>query len=779
MKKRKLFLGVITLLALCTTACNFKMVDPSSSKQVFESSQISSSKGDEKSSSSSLNPAPSSSSIVDQPSSSSLPSPSSSSINPASSSSNKPSSSSSAQPSSSSAAPSSSSAQPSSSSAQPSSSSNQPSSSSSSKPSSSSSSSKPSSSSSSSRPSSSSSAQPSSSSSSKPSSSSSSSKTSSSSGGSSSSSQNPRPTNVTLDIYGFNDNHGVVKDTEGKGIGIAKLTTFAKEMSAGKNAVFISQGDMWQGSVESNFTKGNLMTEWMNQLGFVSMTVGNHEYDWGSEYIIQNQQLANFPTLGINVLKRSDNKRVDYLSPSVTFEKAGAKIGVIGAIGNCLSSISGSKVKDVYFATGEALTNLVKEESNRLRNNEHCDFIIYSIHGDAMHDPDDSYDISLSTGNYVDLVLEGHTHQGYYYEDDGGVFHIQNLGDSKSVYDVTVNLNLEAATYTVVPTLYDTSYYSDYIYLADDATTLSLIDKYYDCFSFAYEELGVIDGFKDPNTIRSKVADLYLEVGTERWGSQYNLICGGGYMSCRGDGLHAGSVHYSDISQLLPFDNELVLCSIRGSDLANTQFIQGATTYFVAWSEFGENMRYNIDYSETYYLISDTYSSDYAPNHLTVVDNYDVGVYARDLLAMYIQEGGWAYVPPTSHAGTLDDPKTIQEALDQAALYTSNYESPSYFFKGVVSRVARRVGSSGDLGNVYVSDANTGYEIQLYWVAKNQYRTSVFTSVDELAIGDEVVFYGSPFTYVSASTGSRTPEFTNNAGDPNTWIYSINSVSTN
>ena len=71
MKKRKLFLGVITLLALCTTACNFKMVDPSSSKQVFDSSQINSSKEDEKSSSSSLNPAPSSSSIVDQPSSSS------------------------------------------------------------------------------------------------------------------------------------------------------------------------------------------------------------------------------------------------------------------------------------------------------------------------------------------------------------------------------------------------------------------------------------------------------------------------------------------------------------------------------------------------------------------------------------------------------------------------------------------------------------------------------------------------------------------------------------
>ena len=138
---------------------------------------------------------------------------------------------------------------------------------------------------------------------------------------------------------------------------------------------------MWQGSVESNYTKGYLVTEWMNSMDFVSMTVGNHEFDWGQQRIKDNVELAEFPFLGINVLYRSNNQRVDYLQPSTTFTRGDAKIGVIGAIGDCLSSISSGNVQDIYFAWGQLLSDMVKAEATRLRNEEHCDFIIYSVHG--------------------------------------------------------------------------------------------------------------------------------------------------------------------------------------------------------------------------------------------------------------------------------------------------------------------------------------------------------------------------------------------------------------
>ena len=321
---------------------------------------------------------------------------------------------------------------------------------------------------------------------------------------------------------------------------------------------------MWQGSVESNFTKGNLVTEWMNQMNFVSMTVGNHEYDWGKEYIIQNQQLANFPTLGINVLNRNTNTRVDYLSPSVTFERGGAKIGVIGAIGNCLGSISSSKVKDIYFATGSQLSNLVKAESTRLRNEEKCDFIIYSVHGAGNMDSGDSYDLDLSNDHYVDIVLEGHTHEGYAYQDQAGIYHVQNYAYNESFTQITVDLNLRTGSFSVSnPVSYDMrNNSSPYRGYAEDATANALFTKYYDYFSFAYEPLGYNDTYRYADELKSKVAELYLEEGVKKWGNQYNLVLGGGYISCRGSGLANGTVYYSQLAELFPFDNEIVILGV-------------------------------------------------------------------------------------------------------------------------------------------------------------------------------------------------------------------------
>ena len=584
---------------------------------------------------------------------------------------------------------------------------------------------------------------------------------------------------VALDLYAFNDTHGNVRDTLGEGLGISRTTTALKELSENQNSIFISQGDMWQGSVESNYTRGNLVTEWMNSLNFVSMTVGNHEYDWGEEAIVQNRQLANFPTLGINVINRSTNQRVDYLDPSVTFTRNGAKIGVIGAIGNCLSSISASKVGNVYFAKGDELTELVKDEATRLRDEEKCDFIIYSIHGSASRDSADQYDISLSNDNYVDLVLEGHTHDGYVEVDDGGVYHVQCKGYNNQISHIAVNVEIGGDVEVTDAALLDFSYSnSPYAAYEEDSDTNALFLKYYDCFSFAYETIGRVSETKNANALRNKVADLYLEEGLEKWGDDYDIILGGGYLSCRGNGrLPAGDVTYSQLATLFPFDNDIVLCSIMGANLRNTSFVTGSSTYFTTWSSYGTSIKDNINNFDTYYLVTDTYSSDYKYNNLTVIDVLDEnGRYARDLLADYIRAGNWEDTTP-SNSGTVDNPKTIAEALEQAALYSSESASHGYYFCGVVCQCASYLGSaSGDMNSVYVKDANRNNYIQIYYLKKYEGVSSKednWQSVDDLSIGDVLIFYGSPYTYTNNSTGNQIPQF-----GSHTYAYSVNGIIT-
>jgi 2',3'-cyclic-nucleotide 2'-phosphodiesterase/3'-nucleotidase len=136
---------------------------------------------------------------------------------------------------------------------------------------------------------------------------------------------------------------------------------------------------MWQGSSESNMTKGKILVDWMNQLDFTAMAIGNHEFDWGEEYIASNAAFAEFPFIAINIYDRATNQLVDYCSPSVMVDRDGLQIGIIGAIGDCYSSIAVDKCDDVYFKVGRDLTNLVKNEADRLRR-EGADFIVYLIH---------------------------------------------------------------------------------------------------------------------------------------------------------------------------------------------------------------------------------------------------------------------------------------------------------------------------------------------------------------------------------------------------------------
>ena len=100
---------------------------------------------------------------------------------------------------------------------------------------------------------------------------------------------------VVLDLFSINDLHGKVLDASSHP-GVDEMTTYLKSAYQTEDHVLIlSSGDMWQGSAESNLTRGGIVTEWLNELGVVSMTLGNHEYDWGEAMIEQNAALAEFP----------------------------------------------------------------------------------------------------------------------------------------------------------------------------------------------------------------------------------------------------------------------------------------------------------------------------------------------------------------------------------------------------------------------------------------------------------------------------------------------------
>ena len=409
---------------------------------------------------------------------------------------------------------------------------------------------------------------------------------------------------ATFNFYAVNDLHGKIADTDSQP-GVDELTTYLKDaQETQENVVVLSSGDMWQGSSESNFTKGKLTTEWMNDVGFVSMTMGNHEYDWGESYIEANAELAEFPFLAINVYDTATQSRVDYCEPSVMVEKNGVKIGIIGAIGDCYSSISSDKVQGVYFKVGSALTSLVKLEANKLRQ-AGAEYIVYSIHDGY----EECYDTSLSNG-YIDLVFEGHTHQGYVNQDAYGVYHLQAGGENKAISHAEVTINIANDTSNV--TKAERIWASEYKQSASDPIVTELLEKYADEIEKGSLVLGQNARYRSSSTLCQKVAQLYYEAGVKKWGSKYDIVLGGGFFSPRSPyDLQAGEVVYADLYSIFPFDNPIVLCSIKGSDLLSKFINTDNNRYYIALGDYGNSIKDSIKSYETYYVVVDTYTSLY------------------------------------------------------------------------------------------------------------------------------------------------------------------------
>ncbi len=595
---------------------------------------------------------------------------------------------------------------------------------------------------------------------------------------------------VTLDFYTMNDLHGNVLDTT-MGVGIAKVSTLLKQKTQNQNSILISSGDMWQGTLESNSTRGELMTKWMEYIGFSAMTVGNHEFDWGKEYIKTNAEKYNLPILGINIVDLNTGKQADYVTSSTIVERDGAKIGIIGAVGDCYSSISYSKVMDVKFVIDEPqkdsypLTDLVKAESNRLREQEGCDFIVFSVHGDTQSG-DTYYNPDLSAGGYVDLVLEGHTHRQVHYVDDGGVHHFQcQASGAISINHISVNLNTGTDQYTIDYSEDSDTYYLntyDKQTLTPDQGTLDIIN-YYD-FSPYYVPIGINNTVRYSSELKQMCANEYLEYGLKKWSSYADrIVLAGGYISVRGNGrLNSGEITYADLYTLFPFDNDVMLITLSGSSLKSAYFNTTNENYFMGYTSYGNSLKNDqslVDGGQRYYLITDTYSYDWflkVGHQPVLVDVYsETGTYARDILADYAKKGGFGGVidngnqQTTENDGSLEHPFTVLEALRFAEQFSTIDESREVYCVGTVSSAGTRLGSYNDIGNVYISDA-FGNEMLIYFLRKfaNATPEENFQSITEIEEGDELLICGKPFYY-----NETTFEF-----GYGTYCVTINGVST-
>jgi 5'-nucleotidase len=154
--------------------------------------------------------------------------------------------------------------------------------------------------------------------------------------------QTSNPDQETIAVVGINDLHGnlfprekklpdgtVIKSGGAQALG-AMIKILREEMP-GRVAI-IDAGDEWQGTLESNLSKGANVVDFYNLIGVNAAAIGNHEFDFGVPTMNEQFARAHYPYVASNIFKKKSGLRPNWknFAPSRMIEVAGYKIGVVG-----------------------------------------------------------------------------------------------------------------------------------------------------------------------------------------------------------------------------------------------------------------------------------------------------------------------------------------------------------------------------------------------------------------------------------------------------------------
>jgi len=194
--------------------------------------------------------------------------------------------------------------------------------------------------------------------------------------------------------------------------GAAALANFVKrEKAKGAPVLFVDGGDWFVGTPEGTITRGKMMVETFNALGYDATVIGNHEYDFGEDTVKDLVSQLKTSVLGTNIIKKSSGKIVDYARPYLIKEVSGVKIGVFGLTTskmpklNFPKNIAGLEFRDEVEAAKDMVAVLKKKGADVIVLLSHVGF-----EGGKRHEKLQGDQTIAREVPGIDVIVGGHTH---------------------------------------------------------------------------------------------------------------------------------------------------------------------------------------------------------------------------------------------------------------------------------------------------------------------------------------------------------------------------------
>ncbi|MDI3477858.1 MAG: 2,3-cyclic-nucleotide 2-phosphodiesterase / 3-nucleotidase / 5-nucleotidase [Thermoanaerobacterium sp.] len=387
----------------------------------------------------------------------------------------------------------------------------------------------------------------------------------------------------TFDFVEVTDFHGYLQSagklSDGMAIKQQIGGILAKQIkdikAANPNTVILSGGDMFQGTPMSNVLKGQPVIDMMKNIGFDAMALGNHEYDWGIDSVIdtQNATLKNstIPVLAANVYDKTTGKPVSYTKPYVIIERDGVKIGIIGIVDNkeFPDIIMPAYIQNVDFKDPVPVVNQLATD---LRG-QGAQIVIVLAHMGANQDKT----TDAITGNLIDFakqvkgvdaIFGGHTHTIIKTKVNGIPVGVAGSYGNGFI-DLKITLNADGTV-----TAGDMKYNNNIpLYQTAnpvvDAEVQSIVDK-------ANKDVGPIFneviGQAAIDLTRAQSAQPYGDSILGNWAAQVTKDAVGADFGFANNGglridIPKGNITVGTIYQLMPFDNTIATMKMTGAQI--------------------------------------------------------------------------------------------------------------------------------------------------------------------------------------------------------------------
>ncbi|MCK9192134.1 MAG: 5'-nucleotidase C-terminal domain-containing protein [Sphaerochaetaceae bacterium] len=431
-------------------------------------------------------------------------------------------------------------------------------------------------------------------------------------------------TDVHSDIWGFSYEN----DTETTNTGLARAYTYIKSVRAENpgNVVLVDNGDTIQGNILTDdiYNKKDgphPVIQTMNYMGYDSMTLGNHEYNFGIDLINRIIAQANFPILAANVQYVDGTPLANAYT---IIERNGTRIGIIGITNPNAPTWDGEKVAALKFESGADTARAVVDEIK-----DKCDVLICVAHlGEtAEFDQDFEGDAGAKIAEEcpeLDVLMLGHFHSDVQTEVNG-VKILECKKNARTVARFDVSLNSSNEVTGVETTLVDMADYAPSEEIRGLAVVAEAHQATRDFIKGGVKDengevqsvaLGVAsETFQPENEMKglpegklrdTAVIDLINKV--ELMNSDADVVTAALFKDT--SDLPKGDLNYGNIFDIYKFDNTLYTVEITGAELKN----------YMEWAVRGLNTFHegdlNISFDEEYpgYLYDMFSGVDYEVN---------------------------------------------------------------------------------------------------------------------------------------------------------------------